>query len=417
MSAMSKLSRRLVVSLGAGAALAAATRHGWHRLARPAEASEPLSEEARALVARAWVGLEALRVLDAHVHVVGIGEGGTGCQVSARLQSAQHPVDYAKFQVYLQASGVSDVARADSQYLARLSALVRSQRPAGRVLLLAYDRTYGEDGEAREAQTEFYTPNDYVLGLASRSPELFAACASVHPYRRDAVEALEQAAAAGAVAVKWLPNAQLIDPSSARCDAFYDALARLRLPLITHAGEEKAVHAEESQRLGNPLHLRRALRRGVTVVVAHCASLGRNPDLDAPPPHPDVDSFDLFLRLMREPEWEGRLFGDLSAVTLVNRIPHPLLTILEDDALQRRLINGSDYPLPAINALLQTGPFERLGLIDAAQRRALNEVDRHNPLLFDFVLKRTVRWVSAGRSHRLGDDLFMVRPEVFPRLA
>lgn len=188
------------MSLGAGAALAA-TRHGWHRLTQPAEASGSLSEEARALVARAWVGLEALRVLDAHVHVVGIGEGGTGCQVSARLQSAQHPVDYAKFQVYLQASGVSDVARADSQYLARLSALVRSQRPAGRVCSHLYDRT-----PRRTARLARPRPSSIAERLRARPgqplAEALAACASVHPYRRDAVEALEQAAAAGAVAVR-----------------------------------------------------------------------------------------------------------------------------------------------------------------------------------------------------------------------
>jgi hypothetical protein len=407
------LSRRRLVFLAGGAALLGGLRYGQARLARPPRPVGPLSEEARALVAEAWAGLDPARVLDTHVHVVGLGAGGTGCRVGERMQSPLHPGEHLKFSVYLEAAGVSDLTRADQQYLERLAGLVRAQAPHGRLLLFAFDEAHDEAGRPLPEATEFYTPNEYVAAVARASPELFAFCSSVHPYRADAVEALERAAGQGAVAVKWLPNAMNIDPSSARCDGFYDALARLGLPLITHAGEEKAVHAEEAQRLGNPLHLRRPLSRGVTVVVAHCASLGQNPDLDAPEPRPWVDNFELFLRLMGEPAWRGRLFGDLSALTQVNRLGRPLEVVLTDAALQARCVNGSDYPLPAINALVQTRAVVAAGLITEAQRALLNEIDRHDPLLFDFVLKRTLR--RDGR--RLGDDVFMVRREVFPRLA
>ena len=206
---------------------------------------------------------------------------------------------------------------------------------------------------------------------------------------------------------------QGIDPSSARCDAFYEAMVRLQVPLITHAGEEKAVHAEEAQRLGNPLHLRRPLEHGVKVVVAHCASLGENPDLDAPPGAPWVDNFELFVRLMGEPRWEGQLFGELSAVTQVNRVGHPLRYVLEHPALHARLINGSDYPLPAINALMQTSAIVKAGFLTEAERGLLNEIDQHDPLLFDFVTKRTVH---LGEQ-RLADEVFQVRPALFPRLS
>jgi len=64
---------------------------------------------------------------------------------------------------------------------------------------------------------------------------------SIHPYRRDAVAALENAVAHGARAVKWLPSAMGIDPASPKCDAFYRSLAQLHVPLICHAGEEMAV--------------------------------------------------------------------------------------------------------------------------------------------------------------------------------
>jgi mannonate dehydratase len=410
---VAKLSRRNLLWWGSAAALAASATVVSRRLARAAPPEGPLSPEARSLVDRAWKGLDPARTLDGHVHVVGLGTGGTGCELGARLQSPWHPLEYLKFKAYLEASAVSDLEAADAQYLDGLRRRAREQTPHGRLLVFGFDRSYDEQGNPEPDFTEFYTPNDYVLKLARETPELFVPCASIHPYRRDAVAELERVAEAGAVAVKWLPNAMGIDPSNPRCDSFYSALERLRLPLITHAGEEKAVHAEERQRLGNPLHLRRALERGASVVVAHCASLGQNPDLDAPANGAWVENFDLFLRLMREPQWEGRLFGEISALTLVNRLGRPLETVLGDKALQRRLINGSDYPLPAINVMLQTRALVRREFITEDERTLLNEIDAFNPLLFDFVVKRTVRRGAAA----LADDIFMVRPELFPRLS
>lgn len=415
---MAWVTRRNLVVLASGAALFSGFRYGHRRIARPAEPEGPLSPDAEALVRRAWEGLEPSRVLDTHVHVVGLGTGNTGCTVGERMQSVANPAEYFKFSVYLNASGVTDLSRADQQYVERLQALVTGQRPHGRLLLFAFDRAYDEKGHPLPDDTEFYTPVEYVAALARAQPSLFVPCASVHPFRADAVEALEQAAALGCVAVKWLPNAMNIDPSSPACDRFYEAMARLELTLITHAGEEKAVHSEERQRLGNPLLLRRALDHGVRTVVAHCASLGQNPDLDAPETNrPWVDNFDLFVRLMQEERWKGLLFGEASALTLVNRVGRPLETVLSDDALQARLVNGSDYPLPAINALMQTSAIVKAGFLTEEERALLNEIDRHDPLLFDFVMKRTLRLRTAeGAARRLADSVFMPGRAVFARL-
>ncbi|MEE8124620.1 MAG: hypothetical protein V3T42_02280, partial [Nitrospirales bacterium] len=57
---------------------------------------------------------------------------------------------------------------------------------------------------------------------------------------------------------------------------------------------------------------------------------------------------------------------------------------------------GSDYPLPAINIVIQTRTLESSGYITAQEREALNEIYDYNPLLFDFVLKRTVRHTETG---------------------
>lgn len=416
---MALVTRRHLILLAGGAALFSGFRYGHARLARPPKPDGPLSAAAMELLRQAWQGLDASRVLDAHVHVVGLGAGGTGCMVGERMQSPLSPSDYFKFTIYLEAAGITDTSRADAQYVERLEALVRAQTPHGRLLLFPFDRPYDEAGRPLDEATEFFTPNDYVAALAKRAPDCFVACASVHPYRADAVEALEKAVEAGAVAVKWLPNAMSIDPSSPRCDAFYEALARLRVPLLTHAGEEKAVEAEEAQRFGNPLHLRRPLDLGVTVIVAHCASLGQNPDLDAPASsgkHPWADNFELFTRLMDEPRYTGRLYGEVSAMLQANRVGRPLSTVLTRADWHPRLLNGSDYPLPAITVLAQTRVLKDQGFITSAQRDVLNELDRHNPLMFDFVSKRTVAVRDAGGVHRLPLEVFTGRPEVFPRL-
>ena len=143
--------------------------------------------------------------------------------------------------------------------------------------------------------------------------------ASVHPYRADAVQALDAAVADGALAVKWLPNAMGIEPASPRCDAFYEALARHGIPLLTHGGRERAVAGVDDDALGNPLRVRRALEHGVRVIVAHCASFGAGVDLDAGPDGPVVPNVDLFARLMDDPRYGHLLMGDISALMQSNR--------------------------------------------------------------------------------------------------
>jgi uncharacterized protein len=409
----SRLSRRRLIALVGGVTLFAGARFGTHRLARSGAPWGPLSQGARDLLARAWAGLDPARVIDTHVHILGSGEQGSGCFLSKRITSISNPWEYFKFSVYETAAGVSDTHACDVQYVEHLVSYFKAQTPHGRALIFAFDQLHDEDGNARPDDSEFYTPNEYVLSLGKKYPEYFVPAASVHPYRKDCVALLEKAVEGGAAAVKWLPNAMNIDPASPKCDAFYEAMARLKVPLITHAGEEKAVHSEERQRLGNPLKLRRALEKGVTVVIAHCASLGTNPDLDAGEAAGWVDNFALFKRLMADAQWRGRLFGDVSAMTLVNRVGAPLQEVLTDEGLRERLINGSDYPLPANNILMQSRAVKEHGFITADERELLNEIDQHDPLLYDFVMKRCLRW----NGQRLPDATFMLRPEVFPRLA
>jgi mannonate dehydratase len=207
--------------------------------------------------------------------------------------------------------------------------------------------------------------------------------------------------------VKWLPNAMGIDPSDAACDPFYTKMKELGLVLLSHGGEEKAVEAKEDQRLGNPLLLRRALAHGVRTIVAHCASLGENEDLDDPGRR-RVHNFRLFLRLVEDKKYEGLVFGDISAMTQFNRIGEPLSTVLEREELHARLVNGSDYPLPAVNLLIRTKPLVRAGYLTEEEGASLREIYGFNPLLFDFVLKRCLK--LPGTERRLPASVFESNP-------
>lgn len=199
-----------------------------------------------------------------------------------------------------------------------------------------------------------------------------------------------------------------IDPSDPKCDAFYEKMKQLDLILLSHGGEEKAVEAEEDQKLGNPLLLRRALDHGVKVIVAHCAGLGTNADLDSKD-HKVVDNFDLFLRLMDEKRYEGLVFGEISAMTQFNRSTK-LHTLLAREDLHERLVNGSDYPLPAVNLLIRTRPLVKQAYINADEADSLKEIYDYNPLLFDFVLKRTLK--LPGTSKGFPASIFLTNPSL-----
>lgn len=258
-------------------------------------------------------------------------------------------------------------------------------------MLLALDYHYDGDGQRNLHHTTLFVPNTFAAEQAAQQPALFEWIASVHPYRTDAIEALEQAALQGARAVKWLPPGMGMNPGSAACDRFYEALVRLGLPLLCHSGSEYAVAGDEFQPLGNPLLLRRALDHGVRVIAAHCASLGSSADIDQGPNGPERSNFELFLRLMDEPRYEGLLFGELSAMLLINHGAAPLETMLERSDLHGRLINGSDYPLPGVMPLYLMRYLVSRGLLSEAAARYCGELRLHNPLLADFVIKRHLR--------------------------
>ena len=359
----------------------------------PCRAGLPLALARHELVRAAWEGLDAERVWDSHAHLVGTGDSSSGIFVNPKMDSLLNPAHYARRLFFLNAGCAYDVpgGSVDRAYVRRMLNLMSGMRRGVKLLLFAFERAYGEDGKRQDDLTSLYVPDGYARELAREHPRYFEWVASIHPYRADCVMALDGAKRDGARAVKWLPGAMGMDPASPRCDRFYEAAARLKLPIISHAGLERAVLGTETQDYGNPLRLRRALDAGVRVVVAHCASMGQDRDLDQGPNGPLVDSFLLFSRLFEMEKYKGLLFGDISAMTQVNRAGPALAKVVEREDWHPRLLNGSDYPLPGVMPIFSVDYLVSLNLVQESAAPVLKEIRAHNPLLFDFVLKRHLR--------------------------
>jgi len=341
------------------------------------------------LVRSVWEGIDPARVWDSHAHLIGTGDSGSGIVVNPATDSLLNPGQYARRLFFLNAGCAHEAQGIDRSYVERMRNLLDGMPRGVKLVLYAFERAHDERGAPDWEHSTFYVPDAYARAVAKAYPERFEWVASIHPYRADALEALAWAKKEGARGVKWLPSAMGIDPHSPRCDRFYSFLQKNDIPLIAHAGLERAVLGREMHDYGNPLRLRRALEAGVRVVVAHCASMGQDRDLDRGQSGPYVDSFSLFTRIFEK--YETHCYGDISAMTQVNRAGPMLAKVVERTDWHPRLLNGSDYPLPGVMPIFSVAYLVSLGMLAASAGPVLTEVRQHNPLLFDFVLKRSLR--------------------------
>ncbi|MCC7039930.1 MAG: hypothetical protein IT516_06430 [Burkholderiales bacterium] len=354
------------------------------------------------LVQAAWEGIDPAAVIDSHVHLVGIGDTGPDTWINPEMDEIWHPTRYLQRLFYLNATCIGDRRPVDDAVVQRLVEQCREMRPGFRTLLLAFDWARDAHGAIDRSASTFRVSDAYAARTAARHPDLFEWAASIHPLDPAALARLDAGSAMGMRAVKWLPSAQLIDPADPRCDPFYARLAQLRIPLISHGGDERAVHSEREE-LDNPLRLRRALDAGVRVVIAHCASLGQGKDLDAPGT-PLRDNFELFARLMDEPRYRANLVGDVSAITQLNRIDVCAKILARSDWADR-LLNGSDFPLAGVVPIVSLPALVEHGLLPTDAVPTLHALRNHNVLLFDFVLKRSL--THDGK--RFGKAVFETR--------
>lgn len=253
-------------------------------------------------------------------------------------------------------------------------------------------------------------PNSYVIDLYKDNPSTFYPIGSIHPYRKDCVEELIKCANNGITIIKWLPNSQGINPASDLCIPFYKKMAELDIILLTHTGEEHSVNiAYLNNAYGNPLLLRTPLDLGVKIIAAHVASEGLNVDFESPNKK-KIPNYDLLIRLMKEDKYKSLLFADISAISGFKRIPF-VPSMLSSTYLHSNFIYGSDYPIPAINVVVNMKKIVNQRLITEAQAECLREIYHFNPLLFDFCLKRCF---TGPNGERFPTSLFKQHPKLPP---
>ena len=306
-------------------------------------------------------------IFDMHCHTAGVGAGGSGCFVSKELKNN------FRFKVYLKAFGVTlpEVeAKGDKVLLERLASHLKESRRVGAAIILAMDGVIDDRGNLDREKTEFFVPNEFVAKETSKYSNLYFG-ASVNPNRPDALDRLQWAKDNGALLIKWLPSIQYINPEEKSFEPFYRKLVELKLPLLTHAGQERSfTHARDE--LADPVRLKLPLSLGVKVIVAHAASTGQNEG------EKDID------RLIGMLESYPNLYSDISSMTQINK-PGYLRQALKEKRFKGKLLYGSDFPL--INTAAVSPWYFPLNLT-RVQMKSISAID--NPWDRDVALKEAL---------------------------
>ena len=284
-------------------------------------------------------------IIDAHVHLAGLGDSGSGCFIARRkFNSLLYKLIRSKLGIYR----AHRKGRLDVEYLNRLERDLQAavdHSALNAVVLFAHERLHDDDGHVNPARQKLHVPNEYVFKFCESSALAGRAlpAMSVHPYRADAIDETEKWIARGAVAMKWLPNSQNIDGRDPRCLRVFRLLAQRGIPLIAHTGGEHTVSIVRPE-YGDPELLRPALDAGVTVILAHCGSKSGLFDTDWLP------------TFIKNAHAYPNCYGDTSAFCTPGRTRW-LPKLIREEGLAEKLIHGSDYPVPPLawSAVLTLG--------------------------------------------------------------
>ncbi len=266
-------------------------------------------------------------LLDFHVHLFGVGDGGSGCVIADKQRR------HWNYAFLLRLLDLRENGRMDEDYVQRLVSQLRDSS-IDKAVLQAWDCRYDERGTPDwERTTSVFVPNDYLFRIVERYPDLFVPCVSINPKRRDALEQLDRSVARGARVLKIHPPTQDVDPGAPRFRAFFRHCAEKKVVVMVHTGAE---HSAETVGIENchPNKLRLALEEGCTVIAAHA---GMSAFFDREDFYPSLVS------LIRS---FPNLYCDTAVLASMFRWRN-LPRILETPEVLERLIHGSDFPFPS----------------------------------------------------------------------
>jgi len=293
-------------------------------------------------------------IIDIHVHVAGLGYGDSGCFIGQEMQ------DNFRFPFYLRALGVNTEIlqqHGDKILFEKVSAKIAASQTISQAVILAMDGFVSESGQFDRQATQVYIPNDYVKRETDKFSNLLFG-ASINPNRKDAIKRLAQAKKDGAVLLKWIPSIMNIDPADKKHIPFYQTMAELKIPLLTHTGMEKSFAAAKDE-LADPKRLELPLSLGVTVIAAHIATTGSS------------QGEDNFNRIRKMFQSYPNLYADISSLTQVNKLNY-LKQALNDKRLKGRLVYGSDWPLQFFPIVSPWYHLKHIGFSQAWEASGIN---------------------------------------------
>lgn len=296
--------------------------------------------------------------IDNHVHVAGPGD-----RYHKDLYWHDRFKDGVGFWGLKMLKGWTFKKVTDEMMIKALLNQTRKMQETHYAVVLAFDHVHDVDGNlkgsANEDLTTLYVSNEFVDKLCELEHNLLLGV-SVHPFRDDAVDRLEKFSDR-TVLCKWMGSAMMIDfanpKAKVKLNKFFDALIRLKLPLLAHAGVETSIpckYEEAYKQFNRPRYYEEALDRGVTVIVAHCGCsyfdyiIKQDDSMRK-------EAIAMFEEMKNERK-DWKLYGDISALFSFCRNWDNLKEILRK-VPKERLIYGTDFPNPA------KGRKERVGRV------------------------------------------------------
>jgi predicted TIM-barrel fold metal-dependent hydrolase len=328
--------------------------------------------------------LEDLHIIDWHVHVAGLGHGGSGAFINNEMR------DNFRFGFFLEWMQVTEAElerEGDQIIVEKLSDNLARSKYVDQAVVLALDAVIDPaTGKVDREQTQIYVPNDYVARETAKYPNLLFG-ASINPNRHNSIELLERVVAQGAVLVKWIPSIMYIDPADERFIPFYQKMAELNIPLLSHTGMEKSL-ASARDELADPLRLELPLRHGVTVIAAHISTTGESEG---------QDNFERILPMFAK---YPNLYTEISSLTQINKLGY-LAKALQVPGLTERMLYGTDWPLQYFPVVSPWYHVHRIGFGNAWRvGRIDNRWDRDVKLKEAYGVPAHVFTRTVGNLHK-----------------
>lgn len=325
--------------------------------------------------------LEQLDIIDWHVHVAGLGHGDSGNFINDAMRNNYR---FNFFVKWMNVTVEELEKQGDQIVVERLNEKITQSKYIDKAVILALDGVIDKTTKQLDKEnTQFYVDNDFVAYETAKYPKLLFG-ASINPTRVNSIELLQKVHAQGAVLIKWIPSIMHFDPADKKLKPFYEKMAELNLPLLTHTGMEKSF-PQANDELADPKRLELALNSGVTVIAAHIATTGESQGQDN------------FERIMPMFDAFPGLYADISSLTQINKLGY-LAKALKQPGLTARMIYGSDWPLQYFPLISPWYHIKHIGIKNAWRINGIdNQWDRDIKLKQAFGVPDSVFTRKLGR--------------------